>query len=66
MSALMRWRHVPSGTYATFAGEDRDVHGVPYAVMETDDGVRARIDPLDLMGDDWERAPTGEQRRDVE
>ena len=58
------WRHKPSDTLCTFDGTDRDARGHPVAVMVTPDGVRAQIDPLELLrvDGDWEkveRVPEG-------
>lgn len=56
-----RWLHVPTGEVWTFAGEDRDSEGKPYAVMtqhEAGVDTSVRIDPLALVtkGGDWKKA----------
>jgi hypothetical protein len=54
---VAKWLHKPSGTLCERVGDDRDANGRPYVVMQTDDGARARIDPIDLVSipSDWKR-----------
>jgi hypothetical protein len=49
------WWHRPTDTYYSFVGEERDLYGRGWVRMENDAGLKALIDPLDLVrkDSDW-------------